>query len=244
MQLSYVPIWPTSCVAGLFVAQRRDQACCNHRPSPPTLVPPSASSSCLVCTATTRPRSPLLRFSRSTLPRLRRAAPPTSVDIGSFSPANMFSVALRKQTLLVNLSQSPNKQPCTSWHPPHLGHSAHPNICLPPPAPQLLPSPGTWPVLPTPSNPDASSQDMALMVLQYLVPLTVLVITYSLIATVVWGQRTPGEAQNVRDQRVARSKRKETRQFYIEAKASLKRQQLVKGSTVQPSDIIPNLWVK
>jgi neuropeptide Y receptor len=49
---------------------------------------------------------------------------------------------------------------------------------------------------------------MMLMVLQYVVPLLVLVFTYTRIAIVVWGKQIPGEAENSRDQRMARSKRK------------------------------------
>ncbi|XP_067136190.1 LOW QUALITY PROTEIN: RYamide receptor-like [Centruroides vittatus] len=49
---------------------------------------------------------------------------------------------------------------------------------------------------------------MALMILQYFFPLTVLIYTYTRIAIVVWGKRTPGEAEDVRDQRLAASKRK------------------------------------
>ncbi|XP_015108325.1 RYamide receptor [Diachasma alloeum] len=49
---------------------------------------------------------------------------------------------------------------------------------------------------------------IALLVLQYLVPLVVLMFTYSSIAIRVWGKRPPGEAENTRDQRMARSKRK------------------------------------
>ncbi|XP_026666459.1 RYamide receptor-like isoform X2 [Ceratina calcarata] len=49
---------------------------------------------------------------------------------------------------------------------------------------------------------------IALLVLQYMVPITVLVFTYTSIAVMVWGKRPPGEAENVRDQRMARSKRK------------------------------------
>ncbi|XP_054271432.1 RYamide receptor-like isoform X2 [Macrosteles quadrilineatus] len=49
---------------------------------------------------------------------------------------------------------------------------------------------------------------MTLLVLQYVIPLLVLVLTYSSIAVVVWGKRPPGEAENCRDQRMARSKRK------------------------------------
>ncbi|KAI1291911.1 Tachykinin-like peptides receptor 99D [Halotydeus destructor] len=49
---------------------------------------------------------------------------------------------------------------------------------------------------------------MALMVLQYFFPLTVLVFTYTRIAIVVWGKQTPGEAEHSRDRRMAASKRK------------------------------------
>lgn len=49
---------------------------------------------------------------------------------------------------------------------------------------------------------------MALMILQFAIPLFVLVITYSRIVIVVWGKRMPGEEDNARDTRMARSKRK------------------------------------
>lgn len=49
---------------------------------------------------------------------------------------------------------------------------------------------------------------MVLMILQYAVPFLVLVYTYARIAVVVWGKKTPGEAENTRDQRMAKSKRK------------------------------------
>jgi neuropeptide Y receptor len=49
---------------------------------------------------------------------------------------------------------------------------------------------------------------MMLMLLQYVVPLLVLVFTYTRIAIEVWGKKTPGEAENTRDQRMARNKRK------------------------------------
>lgn len=49
---------------------------------------------------------------------------------------------------------------------------------------------------------------MALMALQFVIPLSVLVFTYTRIAIAVWGKRPPGEAENLRDQRMARSKRK------------------------------------
>uniref|UniRef100_A0A1B6DRF1 G-protein coupled receptors family 1 profile domain-containing protein n=1 Tax=Clastoptera arizonana TaxID=38151 RepID=A0A1B6DRF1_9HEMI len=47
-----------------------------------------------------------------------------------------------------------------------------------------------------------------LMVLQYGIPLLVLLTTYTSIAIVVWGKRPPGEAENSRDQRMAKSKKK------------------------------------
>uniref|UniRef100_A0AAR5Q8D5 G-protein coupled receptors family 1 profile domain-containing protein n=2 Tax=Dendroctonus ponderosae TaxID=77166 RepID=A0AAR5Q8D5_DENPD len=47
-----------------------------------------------------------------------------------------------------------------------------------------------------------------LMVLQYIVPLVVLIFTYTSIAAVIWCHRIPGEAENTRDMRMARSKRK------------------------------------
>lgn len=49
---------------------------------------------------------------------------------------------------------------------------------------------------------------LALLTLQFLIPLTVLIFTYTRIACAVWGKRPPGEAENSRDQRMARSKRK------------------------------------
>ncbi|GBL89735.1 RYamide receptor [Araneus ventricosus] len=49
---------------------------------------------------------------------------------------------------------------------------------------------------------------MALMILQYFFPLIVLLYTYTRIAIVVWGNKPPGEAEDVRDQRLAASKRK------------------------------------
>ena len=49
---------------------------------------------------------------------------------------------------------------------------------------------------------------LILMALQFIIPLTVLIFTYTRIAIIVWGKRPPGEAENLRDQRMARSKRK------------------------------------
>ncbi|XP_024937561.1 RYamide receptor isoform X2 [Cephus cinctus] len=59
-----------------------------------------------------------------------------------------------------------------------------------------------------PSTEQRYYYSIALLVLQYLVPLVVLLFTYTSIAVVVWGKQTPGEAENTRDQRMARSKRK------------------------------------
>ncbi|XP_017082898.2 RYamide receptor [Drosophila eugracilis] len=49
---------------------------------------------------------------------------------------------------------------------------------------------------------------LSLFALQFVVPLGVLIFTYTRIAIRVWGKRPPGEAENARDQRMARSKRK------------------------------------
>lgn len=49
---------------------------------------------------------------------------------------------------------------------------------------------------------------LILMILQYWLPFTVLVFTYTRIALVVWGKQTPGEAHDGRDARIAASKRK------------------------------------
>ncbi|XP_076368816.1 RYamide receptor-like [Tachypleus tridentatus] len=56
---------------------------------------------------------------------------------------------------------------------------------------------------------------MALMTLQYFLPLIVLVLTYTRIAIVVWGKQTPGEAEDTRDQRLAASKRKMVKMMII-----------------------------
>ncbi|XP_045468643.1 RYamide receptor [Harmonia axyridis] len=47
-----------------------------------------------------------------------------------------------------------------------------------------------------------------LMVLQYLIPFMVLLLSYTSIAVVIWCHRIPGEAENSRDKRIARNKRK------------------------------------
>ena len=49
---------------------------------------------------------------------------------------------------------------------------------------------------------------VVIMVLQYFLPLFVLLFTYTRIAIVIWVNRTPGETENNRDQRMAASKRK------------------------------------
>ncbi|XP_076647991.1 RYamide receptor isoform X2 [Halictus rubicundus] len=59
-----------------------------------------------------------------------------------------------------------------------------------------------------PSTENRYYYSIALLVLQYVIPIVVLVFTYASIAVVVWGKRPPGEAENVRDKRMARSKRK------------------------------------
>lgn len=47
-----------------------------------------------------------------------------------------------------------------------------------------------------------------LLILQFVIPLFVLVITYSRIVIIVWGKKMPGEEDDARDARMARSKRK------------------------------------
>ncbi|XP_048514749.1 RYamide receptor isoform X2 [Athalia rosae] len=59
-----------------------------------------------------------------------------------------------------------------------------------------------------PTNHHRYYYSMALLVMQYLIPIVVLMFTYTSIAVVVWGKQIPGEAENTRDQRMARSKRK------------------------------------
>lgn len=49
---------------------------------------------------------------------------------------------------------------------------------------------------------------MAIMCIQYFVPLIVLMFTYSRIGYIIWVKRTPGEAERRRDERIASSKRK------------------------------------
>lgn len=58
---------------------------------------------------------------------------------------------------------------------------------------------------------------LTLMALQFIIPLTVLIFTYTRIAIIVWGKRPPGEAENLRDQRMARSKRKVGGEILIES---------------------------
>ena len=49
---------------------------------------------------------------------------------------------------------------------------------------------------------------LTIMVLQYFLPLSVLLFTYSWIGFVIWVKKPPGEAEDSRDQRMAASKRK------------------------------------
>ncbi|XP_075972005.1 RYamide receptor-like [Anticarsia gemmatalis] len=59
------------------------------------------------------------------------------------------------------------------------------------------------------SSPEQSGQyTIALLVLQFALPLSALVCTYARIAYVVWGGRPPGEAQHERDKQILNSKRK------------------------------------
>jgi len=46
------------------------------------------------------------------------------------------------------------------------------------------------------------------MILQYFFPIAVLIFTYTRIAIAVWGKKAPGEAEDNRDQRQAKAKRK------------------------------------
>ncbi|KAF5298675.1 hypothetical protein FQR65_LT09655 [Abscondita terminalis] len=49
---------------------------------------------------------------------------------------------------------------------------------------------------------------VTIMFLQYIIPFSVLLFTYTSIGIVIWCHRIPGEAENSRDQRIAKSKRK------------------------------------
>lgn len=53
-----------------------------------------------------------------------------------------------------------------------------------------------------------SRYTLALLVLQFALPLAALMCTYTRIALAVWGGRPPGEAQHARDSRLHRSKKK------------------------------------
>ncbi|XP_058822067.1 RYamide receptor-like isoform X4 [Topomyia yanbarensis] len=59
-----------------------------------------------------------------------------------------------------------------------------------------------------PSKEQESYYTTTLLMTQFVIPLLVLIYTYTRIAIVVWGKRPPGEAENSRDQRMAKSKRK------------------------------------
>ncbi|KAH3862082.1 hypothetical protein DPMN_025043 [Dreissena polymorpha] len=49
---------------------------------------------------------------------------------------------------------------------------------------------------------------IAIMCIQYVIPLIVLMFTYTRIGYIIWIKRTPGEAERRRDERIASSKRK------------------------------------
>ena len=49
---------------------------------------------------------------------------------------------------------------------------------------------------------------IAVLVLQYVLPLVALAFTYTRIAVVIWVKKVPGEADGSRDQKMAASKRK------------------------------------
>nr|XP_046920548.1 RYamide receptor-like [Dermatophagoides farinae] len=53
-----------------------------------------------------------------------------------------------------------------------------------------------------------TSYSVLLMILQYILPFTVLVFTYTRIGLMIWGRQTPGERDGGRDARIAASKRK------------------------------------
>lgn len=59
-----------------------------------------------------------------------------------------------------------------------------------------------------PNNDYRDFYSFALMIFQYVLPLSVLIFTYIKIAIVVWGKTPPGEAESTRDKRMAASKRK------------------------------------
>jgi len=56
---------------------------------------------------------------------------------------------------------------------------------------------------------------LAVMALQYFLPLAILLFTYINIGVVIWIKRTPGEAENTRDRKLAASKRKVLWLIYI-----------------------------
>jgi hypothetical protein len=59
-----------------------------------------------------------------------------------------------------------------------------------------------------PSEETKLGYSLTLMVLQYFFPISVLIFTYTRIAIAVWGKKPPGEAEDARDQRLAKAKRK------------------------------------
>lgn len=61
-----------------------------------------------------------------------------------------------------------------------------------------------------------TSYSVLLMILQYILPFTVLVFTYTRIGLMIWGRQTPGERDGGRDARIAASKRKVILQLVVD----------------------------
>lgn len=59
-----------------------------------------------------------------------------------------------------------------------------------------------------PDNAMRTSYSLAIMLLQYFIPLAVLTFTYGRIGYIIWIKKPPGEAVQTRDERMASSKRK------------------------------------
>jgi neuropeptide Y receptor len=63
---------------------------------------------------------------------------------------------------------------------------------------------------------DAQTQyTTSLLLLQFCLPLSVMIFTYGRIGVEIWGKKTPGEAHQNRDLRLARSKRKVLMYFVV-----------------------------
>ena len=73
---------------------------------------------------------------------------------------------------------------------------------------------------------------MGLMILQYIFPLLVMCVTYLRIGFALWWKKTPGEAEIVRDSRIATLKRKVRR--------NLKRQKVKWKGSMKPKYIMRN----